>query len=282
VGLFAAAMQDRSGSVAEMLRGQNLERSAVRLAQAQADPSGAGEIEAAWLLAGTLAAPYQSDATLVWLGTSGALSPWRGHRLTWTASALGGTIASIDVPRGALARDVALRGTAARLRWDVDLPRGFSLGGTFLWLSGGTLPQATVSGGEFVPATGTYRGFLGVAPLVRHANLFFGGGLSETFSAQRTTAPGVNGRGVLSPAATLAWYPSDVLGLETRVAWLRADVAGPYGGSVYGTELDLSGTLSPVPWLSVGLEWDVLWPGDFYGGGGAVTKTVIAVDLLTP
>jgi len=282
VGVFAAAMQDRSGGVAEMLRGQNEERAAVRLARAQADPSGADEVVAAGLLASTLAAHYESDASLLWLGTSGALSPLPGQRLTWTAAALEGTIDSVDVPRGTLLRDVAVHGGAARVRWDVELPRGFSAGGAFLWLTGGTLPEATVSNGELVAATGTYRGFLGVAPLVPHANLFFGGGLSETFSTLRTTAPGVNGRGVLSPAASLSWYPSEAFGLDTRLAWLRADVTGPYGGKVYGTELDLSASFTPVPWLSVGLEWDVLWPGDFYGGQSTVTKKVIAVDVLTP
>jgi hypothetical protein len=59
-------------------------------------------------------------------------------------------------------------------------------------------------------------------------------------------------------------------------------VSGPYGGKGYGTELDLTGTFSPVPWLALGLEVDALWPGDFYGGDDTVYRTVLALDVLTP
>jgi hypothetical protein len=282
VGVFAAGERDRSGSVAETLRGQNVERLAVRLAAAQEDPAHTGESELAATLASTLSAPFRSDATLVWLGTSGALSPWRGHRLTWTAALLTGRLDSIDVSAGRLVEDVRLSGEAARAAWDVSLPRGVAVSGALLWLSGGSVPEPSFSAGEVVPGTGTYHGFLGIAPLVDHAHLFFGGGLSETFSARRVSAPPVNGHGVLSPAATVTWAPAEVLDLLARVAWLRADVPGPFGGRTYGTEVDLTATFSPVPWLGIGFEVDALRPGDFFGGGATVYKSVLALDVTTP
>jgi hypothetical protein len=283
VGLFGAAMRDRSGSVAELLRGQLVELQGAQLAQAQASP-GTSDRERYWAgrLAQTLSASLTSEATLVWLGTSGVLSPWRGHRVAWTLAALEGEIAAIDVPRGRLVEDVALHGRAARATWDVDLPAGLSAGAAFLWASGGTLPLPSYEGGEPAPGTGEYGGFLGVAPFVPYTNLFFGGGLVDTFAAREATAPGVNGRGVLAPRVRLAWDPSERFGLEAKVAWLRADVAGPYGGKDYGVELDLVGSFQPAPWLALGLEVDALWPGDFYGGDDTVYRTVLAVDVLTP
>jgi hypothetical protein len=283
VGVFAAVMRDRTGSVAEALRGQNVERSAVRLARAQAEPGiTLREREAAYLLAGALATEYRSEATLVWLGTSGGLSPWRGQRLSFTAAALEGEVSSISVPLAVLVRDVALHGRAARVAWDVDLPAALSAGASFLWLSGGTFPVASYQAGQLVPGTGEYGGFLGVRPFIPHTNLFFGGGLTDTFAARESTAPGVNGRGVLSPAVRLAFDPSERGGIEAKVAWLRADVTGPFGGKTYGWEVDLGGSLSPAPWLDVALELDVLWPGDFYAARDRAYKAVLAVELHTP
>jgi hypothetical protein len=67
-----------------------------------------------------------------------------------------------------------------------------------------------------------------------------------------------------------------------KAAWLRADVTGPFGGKIYGTEADLDLTWAPASWLLLGVELDVLWPGDFYPARDTVYKTVLAVDLVTP
>jgi hypothetical protein len=279
-GLFGAVMRDRTGSVAESLKGQYVERQVVRLAQAQTEP-GTNPRERVWTsqLAASLLTSPRSEATLVWLGSSGVLAPWRGHRLAWTAAVLEGRIASIDAGELRLVKDVSLHGRAGRASWDVDLPWGFSAGASFLYLSGGTLPVVDEAG---EPGTGTYQGFLGVSPFIPYTGLFFGGGLSATFAARQATAPGVNGRGVLAPAARLSFDPSETVSLDTKVAWLRADVVGPHGGKIYGWEADLTGSVSPAPWLTFALELDALWPGDFYGGRDTVYKAVLAVDVVTP
>jgi hypothetical protein len=273
-GLFVAAHRDRTGSVAELFRGAIVERRVADLARAQSGTT--AYQEANQMLARTLAEPLESDATLAWAGTSGRLAPGRGQRLAWTAALLRGRIEriAIDGTDLTLAEDLTLRGRLLSLAWDVDVGRRLGLGAFFLHLSGGTFPA--------IGADGEYRGFLGIAPFVTTTNLFFGGGLSESFAARQSTAPGVNGRGVTAPGLSLTFDATDALGLELRGAWLVAPVEGPYGGRIYGTEVDATLSWSPRPWLVVGAELDVLFPGDFFAGDETVYKTVLAVDLLTP
>jgi hypothetical protein len=101
------------------------------------------------------------------------------------------------------------------------------------------------------------------------------------------TAPGVNGRGVLSPGLTVdwrpGWVPDEAVSVQAQAAWLRADAPGPGGGGrVYGTEVDLTATWAPAPWILVGVEYDVLFPGSFFAYDQPISKAVVALDLLTP
>ena len=231
-GLFFATLRDRTGSVGELLRGSVVEGRVGGLARALGT---AAEAPAAQALALALAAPLESDASLAWVGTSGSLAPLRGQRLGWTLALQGGTLHRLSTPTpapettGVLAEDVPLRGRLASFRWEKDLGERVSAGASFLYLSGG----APLARG------GSYEAFLGIAPFVTATNLFFGGGLSETFAARQATAPGVNGRGVVAPALSLTADPGAKVSAQARAAWLRADVTGPFGGKVYGTEVDL-------------------------------------------
>lgn len=284
LGVFAAGLRDRSGSTGELLRSALIERLAERLAGRS--PGTSGYASASQSLAYALSAPLQSEATLGWLGASGSLA-LAGQRLSFTGALLRGTIDRIDrqklrnatfVP---LAEDVRLEGSLAAVRLAVGLGRRVTATPSFLFLSGGELPRRAQAGD---PITGTYRGFLGVAPYVATgSHLFFGGGLSETFAARHVTAPGVNGRGVLSPGLTVDWQPHGAVSLQAQGAWLRADAPGPGGGgSVYGTEVDLTATWAPAPWILVGVEYDVLFPGSFFAYDQPMSKAVVALDLLTP
>lgn len=275
-GVFLAAHRDRTGSVAELFRGALVEERVTALVQAA--PGSDAYKEANRKLAAVLGQRLDSDATLGWLGTSGRLSPWRRQRLGWTAAILGGRIDRVATGSASgveLAHDVTLRGRLVSATWNADLGSALGVGASFLHLSGGRFP----TDGN---ATGTYGGFLGVAPFVTATNLFFGGGLSESFAARQSTAPGVDGRGVTAPGLSLSFDPSDELGLEVKGAYLTAPVKGPFGGHVYGTELDLGLSWSPRRWLVLGAELDVLWPGSFYVGRDTVYKTILAVDVVTP
>jgi hypothetical protein len=275
-GLFVVAHRDRTGSVAELFRGALVER---LVRAASESPAGSAElVQANHRLAAVLGQRLESDASMVWAGTSGRISPLRGHRLGWTAGVLRGRIDRVATGSATaipLAEDVRLDGRLASATWDAELGDRVTARAFFLYLSGGTFP----AGGD---ATGTYGGFLGIAPFVTATNLFFAGGLSESFAARQSTAPGVNGRGVTAPGLSLDVDPTDHLGLDLKGAWLVAPVNGPSGGRVYGTEVDAALSWSPRAWLLLGAELDVLWPGSFYAGSRTVYKTILALELLTP
>jgi hypothetical protein len=282
-GIFAAFLRDRTGSMGEVLRSTIVERLAGAL---DGLPEGTAAYRVtARSLARTLGSPVTSDASLGWLGTSGSLAPWRGQRLSFTGALLGGTLHRVDVLAPVtdfpLAKDVSLRGRMASLRWESDLGERLTAGAFFLYLSGDELPRSP-PGAPFQPLTGTYRGFLGVAPFITTTNLFFGGGLSESFASRQATAPGLNGRGVIAPGGTLTWDPVRAVTVAAKGAWLRADAAGPFGGRVYGTELDLNLSWAPAEWLLLGAELDALFPGDFFAGRDTLYKGIVALDLLTP
>jgi hypothetical protein len=273
-GLFFAGLRDRSGSVGEILRGSIIEHQVGVLDDAIGTPA---EPSAARNLAIALAAPLESDASLAWLGTSGSLSPWHGSKLAWTVALQGGTLHRLSTTTVAgaqldLARDLQLAGSLAHVRLDLDLGDKVSIAPAFLYMSGAPPPSRSEP----------YRAFIGIVPYVTTTNLFFNGGLSETFSARQASAAGVNGRGVVAPVLAITWDPWEKVTVQGKAAILHSAVPGPFGGSRYGTETDLTVTWMPRPWLMLGVEADLLVAGDFYAAPGTVSKTLLAVDFLTP
>jgi len=282
-GVFAAGMRERAGGMGNVLRNAVEER--LVAVAAGSEPATPLHRAANQLLAATQAADYQSDASLGWAGTSGRLATWAGQRLGWTAALLGGEIHSASTGGGVVvAEHVRLQGRLASLRYDAELGRGVSAGLSFLYLSGGELPRATLgSAGVIDPATGTYRGFVAVAPYLTETNLFFGGGLSETFADRQAATPGVNGRGVIAPVLTVGLDPWEDLSLRAKGAWLRADAPAPLGGGrLYGTETDLELSWQAASWLVLGAELDALFPGDFFRGRDTLVKALLAADVITP
>lgn len=282
-GLFVAGLRERSDGLASVFRGAVEERLVV--AAEQSAPGTQLHRRANQLLAAASAATLRSDGALGWLGTSGKLTPGKGHRLAWTAAFVGGTIRSVDAGRrgAAVAEDVAVRGGLASLRWEVELGRGLTGGASLLALSGDSTPRAGLDAdGRLTPATGTYRVFMGVSPFLTEASIFFGGGLAEGYADRQVRAPGVNGRGVVAPALSLRWAPGERLAAHARTTWLQAAVEGPFGGRRYGVEVDLDASWEATPWLSLGAEADALFPGDFFRGREPITRVTLALDVLTP
>jgi hypothetical protein len=276
-GLFAAVHRDATGSVAELFRQARLEDVVVRLSGlAEGTPAYQSAAEAATRTLSSTAAP---KAQLAWAGLSASLLPLPGHRLTLVAALQGGSLSRLGTSlAGQPLPDVPLHGRALEVRWGWSPSDGLTVTPWLLYLSGDR--PYTEKARLGLPIS--YDGFLGVTPYLTATNLFFGGGLSEGFAAPQATAPGVSGRGVVAPGLSLeAALPGEV-DLGARGAWLRAEDAGPYGGKVYGTEVDLTARWAPRRWLSLGLEGDLLLPGDFFGGDRPVSKVIMAVDLLTP
>jgi hypothetical protein len=275
-GLFLATRRDRTGGVAELVRGAYLEDGVVSLAGLPPDTS--AYVKASRSLASLLSAQLTSTASMTWAGSSGSLSTFAGQRLLWTLALLRGRIEKLGTASAPATVDIPLKGSAAWVRYQLSPWPWLSVTPWFLYLSGDRTPPEKARLG--MPAG--YDAFLGVTPYLTATNLFFRGGLSETFAARQATAPGVNGRGVISPGLNVELDLGHDVELLARAAWLRAEDAGPWGGRTYGTEVDLSATWEPAPWITVGAELDVLLPGDFFGGNRTVYKSVLAVDLRTP
>lgn len=275
-GLFFAARRDRTGGVAELVRSAWVEDRVVTLSGLA--PGTTRYAPASQALAGLLSSEFDSTASMAWLGSSGSLGTFAGQRLLWTAALLRGRVDRLGSAAAPEEVDIPLRGSAAWLRYQVSPWPWLQVTPWFLYLSG---DRPTTEKRRLGLPQG-YGAFLGVTPYVTATNLFFRGGLSETFAARQATAPGVNGRGVIAPGLDLQVDAGPDVDLEARVAWLQAEDDGPWGGRRYGAEVDLSARWEATRWLSLGAELDVLWPGDFFGGGATVYKTVLAVDLLTP
>ncbi len=275
-GVFAAVHRDRTGSIAELFRGAIVEKLVGFLDQSQVDT--VQYRTASQLLARTLAAPMESDSTLAWVGSNGLLTPWHGQRFAWTAALVRGQIDHVSAGGTTSVDAVKVDGRLLSARWNTSVGDRLGLGAFVVYLSGGNFPLPPPG----QQGTGQYGGFLGIAPFITATNLFFNGGLSESFAARQATAPGVNGRGVTAPGISIAVDPIDAVGLELKAAHLVAPVKGPYGGRTYGNEVDLVLTWAARPWLLLGAEFDALRPGDFFAGSDTLYKTVVAVDLLTP
>lgn len=279
-GVFAAYLHDVTGSVPELFRSASVESDVTAL---QGTAEGSAEyVRSSRRLAATLDVPLQGTSNLYWVGTSGRLVLGEVHNLGWTAALQGGRI-TLLLPQGPGSAPIEVGfsslGELLSVRYHLAVVRELRLGAFFLFLSGDLPPAEKARLG----LGNQYGGFLGVAPFITATNLFFNGGISESFATRRATAPGVNARGVIAPGLTASWDATAWLGIDGRAAYLFAEEAGPYGGRVYGPELDLNLTFTPLRWMVIGVEADVLFPGDFFPSSRLpITKVVVGVDLLTP
>lgn len=232
------------------------------------------------IMAALLSNQPPGNSDLAWAGISGHLLASDRHELWWTGAMVLGQVSTLvpGGPEGPYLEGVPVRGLLGRARWRLAWTPAFAIG-AFAIFESGDLPPVERA---LVALPQRYDGFLGVAPYVTDLNLFFNGGISESFANRHATAPGVNGRGVIAPGLSASWNPSLELSLESRGAWLVADETGPYGGRVYGMEIDLDVSWSPWRWLALLAEADVLFPGDFFPSADPMRRFIVGVNLSTP
>ncbi len=278
VGVFAAWAHDETGAAGGLLRSANVESAVMRL---QATSPGTSMYrDASMILAALLSNQPPGTSDLAWAGISGHLFPGDRHELWWTGAVVLGRVSTLvpGGPEGPHLEGVPVEGLLGRARWRLAWTPAFATG-AFVVFESGDLPPVERA---LVALPQRYDGFLGVAPYVTELNLFFNGGISESFANRHATAPGVNGRGVIAPGLSASWNPSLELSLESRGAWLVADETGPFGGRVYGMEIDLNVSWSPWRWLALLAEADVLFPGDFFPSADPMRRFIVGVNLSTP
>ena len=153
-------------------------------------------------------------------------------------------------------------------------------GESVLHLADRRLPARRAS--RSLSGSGSWGGFLAISPYITATNLFFQGGIAESYADRRASGSGVNARGVVAPGVQVGWTPGHGFDATLKAAWLWADQPSGFGGSSYGPEVDLNLSWSPWRWLSVLAEADLLAMGDFFPGQGLARKFILGVNLSTP
>ena len=253
-------------------------------------------------VAGLLGTPLGSEAHIAWIGLS-------GNKLLGDLQ-LSGTVLlevghlRVDNPRQVLAQasqkldwqkiSEPVRQTITKtleqfvptdktlekdtLGWAMDLQAQYliteelSLGGFFLYLSG----NDNLFLGQ---KDDTYNSFLSVVPHITHTNLFFSGGMNETFSGRQAATAGINGRGVIAFGPNLAWQITDQISTGVKTAALFSQVESIYGGNFYGFEADVEGSWEIFEFLRISLEYDLLAAQDFFARDAVIHKLMIGLDL---
>ena len=166
-------------------------------------------------------------------------------------------------------------GFALDLTASYQVSETLNVGGFLLYLSGDDNPYTPGASGQ----DSSYGSFLGVVPYMTHTNLFFSGGMNETFSGRQATTAGINGRGVVALGPNVSWEIIDDLTAGATAAVLLAPVASLNGGKFYGVELDLEGQWAVLQWLKVSAEYDLLAPGSFFAHKTVVHRFMLGLDL---
>ncbi len=175
-------------------------------------------------------------------------------------------------------RTIRVKGLAARLSASYAATEALTLGGFGVYTSGDGRRPAGVWLDE------EYDGFLSIFPFVNDTNLFFQGGINQSFETGRTASSGVDGRGVIAVGANSEWTRGR-FAHRTVVAHLWSEYpAVDNGGTVYGWEVDTEWDYRATEWLVIRAEGDVLFTGSFFEDStsptpATITKAVVGADV---
>ena len=109
-------------------------------------------------------------------------------------------------------------------------------------------------------------------------NLFFAGGLNASLTSRHGAASGVSGKGVIAAGLRADWALAP-LSFEANAATIFAQHPSVHGGTFYGVEVDLEFRASINAWLSASVEYDIMVPGDFFGGGWPMHQVLLGLDV---
>jgi len=277
VGVWGAWSSDATGDAASILRQGLVEGQVVELEATT--PGSVAYRAASRRLAVLLNSPEIATTSLGWAGVSGRLELSSSSEVRFTAGAAFGTVGTTAASEGAAATvEVPALGWLLSARLTAQPGSGFTLSPFFVWLTGDSPPSSQ----QIASGSGTWGGFLAISPYITATNLFFQGGIAESYADRRASGSGVNARGVIAPGVQVGWTPGHGFDATLKAAWLWADQPSGFGGSSYGPEVDLNLSWSPWHWLSVLAEADVLAMGDFFPGQGLARKFILGVNVSTP
>jgi hypothetical protein len=277
LGIWGAWSSDPTGDASTVLRQGLVEGQVVELTSTA--PGSAAYRAASRRLAALVSAPPAGNTSLGWAGASGRLEIADWGEVRFTAGASFGSVGTVAATGGVAAPvTVPTLGWLVSARLTAQPGAGFTLSPFLVWITGDSPPssQAVLEG------TGSWGGFLAISPYVTATNLFFQGGIAESYADRRATGSGVNARGVVAPGLQVGWMDGHGLEATLKAAWLWADQPSGFGGSSYGPEVDLNLSWSPWRWLAILAEGDLLALGDFFQGQGVARKVIVGVNVATP
>jgi hypothetical protein len=277
VGVWGAWSSDRSGDAASVLQQGLVEGQVVELEATT--PGSVAYRAASRRLAVLLNSPGSGATSLGWAGVSGRLELTSWSEVRFTAGAAFGTVGATSASGGTAATvEVPALGWLLSARLTVQPGSGFTVSPFLIWLTGDSPPSSQ----QIASGSGTWGGFLAISPYITATNLFFQGGIAESYADRRASGSGVNARGVVAPGVQVGWTPGHGFDATLKAAWLWADQPSGFGGSSYGPEVDLNLSWSPWRWLSVLAEADLLAMGDFFPGQGLARKFILGLNVSTP
>lgn len=244
LGLFAALVWDRDGSMSDVMRSALAQR-------ALAAPA----------VLNALFANERGRGRVLYAGADAELLLASGLMLrSALALAVGDFTIAVGGAFGGQQRSVAidLLGGAANAELRYDLGGSFELVG-----------YAFVLSGDGPPLQGnTYHAFISPAPYWVWTGLFFSGGLNQSLFVDRAALGGIHGHGVVGGGPGLS-CTSRPVSFDLRAIWLQALAApppAPWGGDgrSYGLELDARAQWDLLTWVDLGVELDVLLPANYF------------------
>jgi hypothetical protein len=260
VGIWGAWSSDRTGDASAILQQGQVEGQVIEL-EATA-PGSVAYRAASRRLAVLLNTAPSGSTSLGWAGVSGRLELSSRSELRFTAGAAFGTVGTTSASGGtATTVEVPALGWLLTARLTLQPGSGFTVSPFFIWLTGDSPPSSQ----QIASGSGDWGGFLAISPYITATNLFFQGGIAESYADRRASGSGVNARGVVAPGVQVGWTPGHGFDATLKAAWLWADQPSGFGGSSYGPEVDLNLSWSPWPWLSTCSPWatsspDRGWP----------------------
>ena len=179
--------------------------------------------------------------------------------------------------------DLELEGFAAQTGGTVYLTEGWSLSFFLLAMSGDNglegLSDYFETGRHNDPVIERLSPFLSLVPYLGHTNIFFNGGLDQSFSNREASVAGLAGRGVGAAGFTMAGPVWGKLSYQAGPSLRNAMYLGPHNiGDSYGVEIDNALNYAISETTSLDIQFDLFKTGTFFPEQTWNTQTTFQIS----